>query len=77
MTRVRLFAAAAEAVDATELEIHASTAGELRATLSERGVDAPRVLAQCALLCDGDRLEDDAALAAGDLVDVLPPFAGG
>jgi molybdopterin synthase sulfur carrier subunit len=77
VTRVRVFAAAAEALGAQELEVDARTAAALRAALSAGGPDAERVIAQCALLRDGERLEDDAALAPGDLVDVLPPFAGG
>ncbi|WP_062464464.1 MoaD/ThiS family protein [Demequina soli] len=75
--RVRLFAAAAEAVGAQEVALPAATARDLRVALASRGDDAPRVIAQCALLRDGSRLEDSAALVAGDLVDVLPPFAGG
>ncbi|WP_062303903.1 MoaD/ThiS family protein [Demequina subtropica] len=80
MIAVRLFAAAAEACGAEELAIDAvavGSVGSLRRDLSERGADAPRVIAQCALLRAGERLEDDAVLEAGDLVDVLPPFAGG
>lgn len=79
MIRVRLFAGAAEAVGAQELELPPTvpTAGELRAALGGYGAEAPRVLGQCALLRDGTRLDDDAVLATGDLVDVLPPFAGG
>ncbi|WP_156159092.1 MoaD/ThiS family protein [Demequina gelatinilytica] len=80
MIAVRLFAAAAEACGAEELAldaVQAGSAGSLRATLAGHGPEAPRVIAQCALLRAGERLEDDAALASGDLVDVLPPFAGG
>lgn len=77
MIQVRLFAAAAEAVGADQAEVPAATAGELRQALGAAGDQAPRVLAQCALLRDGVRLADDGALAPGDLVDVLPPFAGG
>ncbi|WP_062466864.1 MoaD/ThiS family protein [Demequina maris] len=76
--RVRLFAAAAEVVGEQQLELAPPpTAGGLREVLSARGAEAPRVIARCALLRDGKRLENDAVLAAGDLVDVLPPFAGG
>jgi len=74
---VRLFAAAAEAVGDDQTEVDAATAGELRRALGARGDDAARVLAQCALLRNGARLGEDAALTKGDLVDVLPPFAGG
>lgn len=77
MIRVRLFAAAAEAAGVAELEVEAVTAGDLRNRLGSRSASAPSVIGQCALLRDGDRLDDSAQLAAGDLVDVLPPFAGG
>ena len=77
MIQVRLFAAAAEAVGAAELDVDATTAAELRTLLSSRTPSAPGVIGQCALLRNGDRLDDSAQLAAGELVDVLPPFAGG
>lgn len=74
---VRLFAAAAEAVGKPQTSVSAASAGELRHALGDMGADAPRVIAQCALLRNGERLDDDAPLNTGDLVDVLPPFAGG
>ena len=77
MISVRLFAAAAEAVGDAHTSVDAASAGGLRLALSSLGAEAPRVIAQCALLRNGERLEDDATLADGDLVDVLPPFAGG
>jgi molybdopterin synthase sulfur carrier subunit len=77
MIAVRLFAAAAEAVGADQLEADAVTVGGLREKLSAVGDDAARVVAQCAVLRAGQRLADSDALAGGDTVDVLPPFAGG
>ena len=77
MIATRLFAAAAEAVGANETTVTAPTVAALRAALSARGPEAPRVIAQCAILRNGERLGDDSALIEGDLVDVLPPFAGG
>ena len=77
MIATRLFAAAAEAVGANETTVNAPTVAALRAALSARGPEAPRVIAQCAILRNGERLGDDSALIEGDLVDVLPPFAGG
>ena len=77
MTTVRLFAAAAEAVGGNELEIEAASVEALRAALGTRGENAPSVIAQCAVLRAGVRLDDGVALAPGDKVDVLPPFAGG
>ncbi|WP_062299248.1 MoaD/ThiS family protein [Demequina maris] len=77
MITVRLFAGAAEAAGAQELTLAVGSVAGLREALAMRGDDAPRVIRQCAILRDGTRLEDHEALAGGDLVDVLPPFAGG
>ena len=49
----------------------------MRSLLAASGPDAARVIRQCAMLRDGERLDDDAPLTANDVVDVLPPFAGG
>jgi molybdopterin synthase sulfur carrier subunit len=35
------------------------------------------VLDRCSILVDGVRSDDGAAIAPSDVVDVLPPFAGG
>lgn len=77
MIAVRLFAAAAEAVGADQLNVDVVTVGGLRESLGSRGDDAARVVAQCAVLRGGQRLADTDALVGGDAVDVLPPFAGG
>jgi len=79
MTQVRYFAAAAEAAGTPSESVAASTVGELRARMvAAHGPELERVLTRCALLVDGLRADDDAtALAATDVVDVLPPFAGG
>lgn len=77
VTTVRLFAAAAEAVGANEVTVEAASVAALREALGDRGASAPSVIAQCAVLRAGVRLDDDVALASGDRVDVLPPFAGG
>lgn len=74
---MRLFAAAAEAVGVDELTVDAASVADLRASLGATGEDAERVVGQCAILRDGDRLDNTATLASGDTVDVLPPFAGG
>ena len=79
---VRYFAAAAEAAGVPTETVAADavpTAGRLRATLiAAHGPELERVLARCALLAAGTRLDDDdAPVAPGVTVDVLPPFAGG
>lgn len=79
MTQVRYFAAAAEAAGVQAEVIDATTLGELRARMvSTHGPDLERVLTRCALLVDGRRVDDPSASLVGtDVVDVLPPFAGG
>ncbi len=78
VTRVRYFAAAAEAAGVDTEAIEAETVGDLRARMiAAHGADLERVLTRCALLVDGVRRDDDTSLADVDGVDVLPPFAGG
>ena len=77
MPTVRLFAAAAEAAGVDETTVDAGTVGDLRAALVEaHGDDLARVLSQCAVGVGGHRVDDD-HLLGDELVDVLPPFAGG
>lgn len=77
--KVRYFAGAAEAAGRDEQQIDEElTLGTLRTQLSEQhGVEFARVLGRCAVLVDGERLDDDALVPPGATVDVLPPFAGG
>ncbi|HUX72086.1 MAG TPA: MoaD/ThiS family protein [Cellulomonadaceae bacterium] len=79
MVTIRYFAAAAEAAGTATESVRASTAGQLRAEIVVRhGVALERVLARCAMLSDGVRLDsDDIPLQPDAVVDVLPPFAGG
>jgi len=78
----RLFAAArASAGGVDEVQLNASTLGELIAELErEFGSDLGRILAACSFLIDGVAVKDRSAhvgLSDGVCVDVLPPFAGG
>jgi len=77
MAVVRFFAAAEEAVGAPQLSVAADDLGHLRETLSKQHPDLAAILPRCAVLVDGARLDDAAALPDGAVVDVLPPFAGG
>lgn len=75
---VRYFAAAAEAAGRDAEVLDAATVGSLRAAAAARhGPDLARVLGRCAVLVGGVRGEDSTPVAADDVVDVLPPFAGG
>lgn len=78
---VRLFAAARAAAGGTSsAQFEAESLHALRAALIERfGEDMRRVLTACSFLVDGRShpRDSDQVLAAGQTVDVLPPFAGG
>jgi molybdopterin converting factor small subunit len=78
---VRYFAAARAAAgsDSEQLTVRSGvTVGELVDTLGGRNQELARVLARCSFLCDGVAVRDQAQpLAAGNTIDVLPPFAGG
>lgn len=79
MTRLRYFAAAAEAAGRAEevWDEPVTTVGELRAGLIERyGAPMSRVLETGSFLVDGV-VSRDPGRALGARVDVLPPFAGG
>jgi molybdopterin converting factor small subunit len=78
MATVRYFAAAAEAAGRESDVLDAETLAELRALMVERhGPQLDRVLRRCAVLVSGVRGEDSTAVSDDDVVDVLPPFAGG
>ncbi|SEE93157.1 MoaD/ThiS family protein [Ruania alba] len=78
MTEVRYFAAAAEAAGRHGESLAANSVGELRSLMIERhGEGLERVLTRCSLLVDGVVTDDATSLEENDVVDVLPPFAGG
>ncbi len=79
MTRVRWFAAAAEAAGCEQGDYPGDTLGDLvAAATAQHGERLGRVVARCAVLVDGVRTDDPSAPLPPDArVDVLPPFAGG
>jgi sulfur-carrier protein len=77
MARIRYFAAAAEATGLDLDQRSEPTLGALRAALTDQYPALEGILPRCAVLVDGARTDDDAALTGETLVDVLPPFAGG
>ena len=77
MTRVRFFAAAEELAGRSAQERSEPTLGALRAALVAEHPGLDGILPRCAVLVGGARVDDDTALGADDVVDVLPPFAGG
>ena len=83
---LRYWAAARQAAGtAQELYGSAATLAELldraRAAHRHDGGELDRVLARCSFLVDGEpvgrRAHAQVSLAAGSVVEVLPPFAGG
>lgn len=78
MAQVRYFAGAAEAARTEAEALTGTSVAELRACMVEAHGEAfARVLERCSILVEGVRSDDDAPVAPGDVVDVLPPFAGG
>lgn len=78
---VRYFAAARAAAGHEEesLSIPAGTTlAGLVDTLSRRNTELARVLQRCSYLCDSIAIRDrQTVIETGQIVDVLPPFAGG
>ncbi|QIG39852.1 MoaD/ThiS family protein [Microbacterium sp. 4R-513] len=77
MARVRYFAAAAEATGLEAEHRGERTLGELRSAVSSDHPGLGGILPRCAVLVGGARVDDATPLGTDDLVDVLPPFAGG
>ena len=71
-------ASTSEGLDATErAELERALAAFVDA-LSARSADLARVLVRCSYLSDAVAVRNlDTAMLSGQIVDVLPPFAGG
>ncbi|WP_106814724.1 MoaD/ThiS family protein [Microbacterium timonense] len=77
MPVVRYFAAAQDASGVDSERRSETTLGELRRAVSAAHPGLGGILPRCAVLVGGSRVADETALGADDVVDVLPPFAGG
>lgn len=79
MPTLRYFAAAAEAAGTDQELVAADTvAVALEAAITAHGPALARIVAHSSLLLKGHYVADrDQSLAADDVLDVLPPFAGG
>lgn len=77
MPVVRYFAAARDAAGRDREERTEATLAELRRAVSADHPALGGILPRCAVLVGGSRVDDATALAGDDLVDILPPFAGG
>lgn len=77
MATVRYFAGAADAAGAEEEIRGEVTLDALRAAVAADHERLGFVLPRCAVLVNGERTDADMPLSASDVVDILPPFAGG
>ena len=77
MPVVRYFAAAQDAAGIHTEQRSEASLGELRRAVAAEHPALGGILPRCALLVGGVRVDDATTLGSGDLVDVLPPFAGG
>lgn len=76
-TRVRYFAAAAEAAGTDSEERGERSLAQLRTAVIADHPALADILPRCAVMVDGVRSDDDRPLDDAQLIDVLPPFAGG
>lgn len=75
---VRFWAAAQEAAGTHCETYDASSVRDLVTAASERHPALAGVLPRCSLLLDGVRVGDlDTPVVSGQVLEVLPPFAGG
>lgn len=77
MPVVRYFAAAQEAAGRDTERRSETTLGDLRRAVASEHPGLGGILPRCAVLVAGARVDDATPLGTDDLVDVLPPFAGG
>jgi molybdopterin synthase sulfur carrier subunit len=76
LVTVRYWAGARRAAGQDSEQLEVDSVGALRATLSARP-NLATVLAASSILVDSLASTDETPLNAGDVVDILPPFAGG
>ena len=77
MAVVRYFAAARDATGLDTERRDEVTLAALRDAVAAEYPGLGGILPRCAVLVGGSRVADDTPLGTDDLVDVLPPFAGG
>jgi len=78
MVTVRFFAAAKAATKTNEVKISANTVEQVLALTIEKFPDLDAVLPKCCYLLKGIACTDlSTKTNPTDLLDILPPFAGG
>ena len=74
---VRYWAGARAAAGTDEEPLVAGSTDDVVEALTGRGGELARVVALSSLLVDGRVVRDAVALTDGQVVEILPPFAGG
>ncbi len=74
---IRYFAAARAAAGESTATAQADSVKELVDVVAAGRPELARVLGICSFLLDGERVDLNAHLSEGAVVDALPPFAGG
>ncbi len=78
MAKVNFYAAARAASGVSESAIEGSTLGEVIASASAQHPQLVAILPACSYLLNGAaESNNDAKVSAGDVIDILPRFAGG
>lgn len=78
MALVNFYAAAREASGTSSLKIPAGNLAALVTELSAKNAALKKLLPTCSFLINGESIEDPShPLIEGDVVEVLPQFAGG
>lgn len=76
--KVRLYAAARSAAGLGEIEVAPDKLEHILLSLAFGNPRLSQVFAQCSFLIDGVAVHDmHVEVAAGNTLDILPPFAGG
>ena len=78
MAIVNFYAAARAACGVSESQIEGATLGEVIASASKEHPQLIAILPACSYLLNGAaESNNDAKVSAGDVIDILPRFAGG
>ena len=78
MAIVNFYAAARAACGVSEAQIDGATLGEVIASASKEHPQLIAILPACSYLLNGAaESNNDAKVSAGDVIDILPRFAGG
>jgi molybdopterin converting factor subunit 1 len=75
--RVQLFAAARELAGSRELVVEAATVGEARRRLVEACPSLGPLAARSLMAVNAEYADDETAVAAGDVLALIPPVSGG